>query len=135
MRISCSPDGGPKKGGRIFAPAFFAAKTYFPRETKQAIPFRYRLFGGGKRYIPARSAGASRCEKNKRGMPNGFYLRRSRELPRIRHFCNYLLPTKKATPERVSLFWWWEEVDSNYRSRRRQIYSLIHLAALESSRI
>ena len=31
-------------------------------------------------------------------------------------------------------FCWWEEVDSNYRSRRRQIYSLIHLAALESSR-
>ena len=32
-------------------------------------------------------------------------------------------------------FCWWEEVDSNYRSRRRQIYSLIHLATLESSRI
>ena len=32
-------------------------------------------------------------------------------------------------------FFWWEEVDSNYRSRRRQIYSLIHLATLESSRI
>ena len=31
-------------------------------------------------------------------------------------------------------FFWWEEVDSNYRSRRRQIYSLIHLATLESSR-
>ena len=30
---------------------------------------------------------------------------------------------------------WWEEVDLNHRSRRRQIYSLIHLAALESSRI
>ena len=30
-------------------------------------------------------------------------------------------------------FCWWEEVDSNYRSRRRQIYSLIHLATLESS--
>ena len=30
---------------------------------------------------------------------------------------------------------WWEEVDSNHRSRRRQIYSLIHLAALESSLI
>ena len=30
---------------------------------------------------------------------------------------------------------WWEEVDSNHRSRRRQIYSLIHLAALESSRM
>ena len=30
---------------------------------------------------------------------------------------------------------WWEEVDSNHRSRRRQIYSLIHLAALESVRM
>ena len=28
---------------------------------------------------------------------------------------------------------WWAEVDSNHRSRRRQIYSLIHLAALESA--
>ena len=27
----------------------------------------------------------------------------------------------------------WAEVDSNHRSRRRQIYSLIHLAALESA--
>lgn len=35
----------------------------------------------------------------------------------------------------MGAFWWWEEVDSNYRSRRRQIYSLIHLAALESSHI
>ena len=30
---------------------------------------------------------------------------------------------------------WWAEVDSNHRSRRRQIYSLIHLAALESAHI
>ena len=30
---------------------------------------------------------------------------------------------------------WWTEVDSNHRSRRRQIYSLIHLAALESVRL
>ena len=43
--------------------------------------------------------------------------------------------TQKAMPIKVSPFAWWEEVDSNYRSRRRQIYSLIHLAALESSRI
>ena len=31
--------------------------------------------------------------------------------------------------------YWWEEVDLNHRSRRRQIYSLIHLAALESAHI
>ena len=30
---------------------------------------------------------------------------------------------------------WWAEVDSNHRSRRRQIYSLIHLATLESAHI
>ena len=30
---------------------------------------------------------------------------------------------------------WWAEVDSNHRSRRRQIYSLIHLAALESAHL
>ena len=32
-------------------------------------------------------------------------------------------------------FSWWAEVDSNHRSRRRQIYSLIHLAALESAHL
>ena len=32
-------------------------------------------------------------------------------------------------------FFWWTEVDSNHRSLRRQIYSLIHLAALESVRM
>ena len=46
----------------------------------------------------------------------------------------YLFPPPKKAPVGVP-FRWWEEVDSNYRSRRRQIYSLIHLAALESSRM
>ena len=46
----------------------------------------------------------------------------------------YLFPPPKKAPAWVP-FRWWEEVDSNYRSRRRQIYSLIHLAALESSRM
>ena len=32
-------------------------------------------------------------------------------------------------------FYWWTEVDSNHRSLRRQIYSLIHLAALEPVRL
>ena len=45
------------------------------------------------------------------------------------------LPHTKGDARWVSPFAWWEEVDSNYRSRRRQIYSLIHLAALESSRV
>lgn len=43
--------------------------------------------------------------------------------------------TKKGKNLRFYPFLWWEEVDLNHRSRRRQIYSLIHLAALESSRI
>ena len=43
-----------------------------------------------------------------------------------------LIISKKDT-SRVSFFWW-TEVDSNHRSLRRQIYSLIHLAALESVR-
>ena len=32
-------------------------------------------------------------------------------------------------------FLWWEGVDSNHRSHWRQIYSLFHLAALESAHI
>ena len=36
---------------------------------------------------------------------------------------------------RIKMRFWWAEVDSNHRSRRRQIYSLIHLAALESAHI
>ena len=35
----------------------------------------------------------------------------------------------------IKVVFWWAEVDSNHRSRRRQIYSLIHLATLESARI
>lgn len=35
----------------------------------------------------------------------------------------------------INTRFWWAEVDSNHRSRRRQIYSLIHLAALESAHI
>ena len=35
----------------------------------------------------------------------------------------------------IGVSFWWAEVDSNHRSRRRQIYSLIHLATLESAHI
>ena len=45
---------------------------------------------------------------------------------------NITFTTRKKTPVKVSF--WWTEVDSNHRSLRRQIYSLIHLAALESVR-
>ena len=41
--------------------------------------------------------------------------------------------TAKRAPFFKVLFLWWEEVDSNHRSRRRQIYSLMHLATLQSA--
>ena len=43
----------------------------------------------------------------------------------------YRLATTKKTPIRVS-FSWWTEVDSDHRSQRRQIYSLLPLATRES---
>ena len=33
------------------------------------------------------------------------------------------------------IYCWWEVVDSNHRSRRRQIYSLMHLATLQTAHI
>ena len=42
---------------------------------------------------------------------------------------------QKKALTKVSAFFWWEEVDSNHRSRRRQIYSLMHLATLQSAQI
>ena len=44
------------------------------------------------------------------------------------------VPHKRDTRMCVS-FMWWEGVDSNHRSRRRQIYSLMHLATLQPARI
>ena len=58
---------------------------------------------------------------------------RSREPPIIPRFERLPKTThKKDIPNGMS-FLWWAEVDSNHRSRRRQIYSLIHLATLESA--
>ncbi len=54
-------------------------------------------------------------------------------------FAKWLLfsnPPLSPIPKKAPLtrcFLWWAEVDSNHRSRRRQIYSLIHLATLESA--
>lgn len=60
------------------------------------------------------------------------------KLPRTNHrhvgFLFTTTATTKKAPKRV-LISWWEEVDSNHRSRRRQIYSLMHLATLQSARI
>ena len=44
------------------------------------------------------------------------------------------VPRKKHWRKSV-LFTWWEGVDSNHRSRRRQIYSLMHLATLQPAHI
>ena len=59
--------------------------------------------------------------------------RSSREPPLIRGTLQHPHTTKKHPY--WDAFLWWAEVDSNHRSRRRQIYSLIHLAALESAHI
>ena len=40
---------------------------------------------------------------------------------------------KEKPPDCSDGFNWWEEVDSNHRSRRQQIYSLPPLATRESS--
>ena len=40
---------------------------------------------------------------------------------------------RKRTGTRTCPFSWWEVVDSNHRSRRRQIYSLMHLATLQTA--
>ena len=53
--------------------------------------------------------------------------------PPYRVSSDYLHTTKQHPTKGAVL--WWAEVDSNHRSRRRQIYSLIHLAALESAHI
>ena len=47
----------------------------------------------------------------------------------------YAFMQRKNAFLRIKMRFWWAEVDSNHRSRRRQIYSLIHLAALESAHI
>ena len=53
--------------------------------------------------------------------------------------CGLLIPPPPAIRKRGARkgtsFAWWEGVDSNHRSRRRQIYSLMHLATLQPARI
>ena len=61
--------------------------------------------------------------------------RSSREPPIIRASLQHHVHNTKRTYRFGMSFLWWAEVDSNHRSRRRQIYSLIHLAALESAHI
>ncbi len=48
-------------------------------------------------------------------------------------FCYYLMSTQQKEQVKTCSFCWWEGVDSNHRSRRRQIYSLFPLAAREPS--
>ena len=47
----------------------------------------------------------------------------------------FLTYKQKKTADKNQQSFWWEKVDSNHRSRRQQIYSLPHLAALEFSHI
>ena len=54
---------------------------------------------------------------------------------RYSFFYYHLLLTQQKGQTQVCPFCWWEEVDSNHRSRRRQIYSLMHLATLQSAHI
>ena len=82
---------------------------------------------------PPRQSGAAREEQG-RVEQNFFSVPLARTTERRQTSITSSRNTKGDAPMGIA-FWWWEEVDSNYRSRRRQIYSLIHLAALESSRI
>ena len=74
-------------------------------------------------------------EKNIRIVPNG--------CPKWAFFASfwvifyrfYAFMQQKTALLWIKMRFWWAEVDSNHRSRRRQIYSLIHLAALESAHI
>ena len=82
---------------------------------------------------PPRQSGAAREEQG-RVEQNFFSVPLARTAERRQTSITSSRNTKGDAPMGIA-FWWWEEVDSNYRSRRRQIYSLIHLAALESSRM
>ena len=82
---------------------------------------------------PPRQSGAAREEQG-RIEQNFFSVPLARTTERRQTSITSSRNTKGDAPMGIA-FWWWEEVDSNYRSRRRQIYSLIHLAALESSRM
>ena len=116
--------------------AFFNYLFPPPKKAPAWVPFACgkkspRIERGEGRYSRfARERRGARGEGSSRQIAS---LRRSPELPNVGASQLPLPTAKKGT--RMGAFWWWEEVDSNYRSRRRQIYSLIHLAALESSRI
>ena len=126
-----------------FAPLPFTFRTKKPgaRRRRWGEPLYVRLVvNGGYSRSPRIERGEgrySRFARERRGARGEgssrqiASLRRSPELPNV-GASQLPLPTAKKDT-RMGAFWWWEEVDSNYRSRRRQIYSLIHLAALESS--
>ena len=107
--------------------------------TKRRCPDGYRLLVVGRVHIAEtpegspRQSGAAREEQG-RVEQNFFPVPLARTAERRQTSITSSRNTKGDAPMGIA-FWWWEEVDSNYRSRRRQIYSLIHLAALESSRM
>ena len=101
-------------------------RTYTKRTYRRVCPFC-----GGQRWVLA-CARASSHRQDYRLHFCCFYGCSSREPPRTRRFFCNTPPTTKEHPDWDALLWW-AEVDSNHRSRRRQIYSLIHLATLESA--
>ena len=146
VHIAETPEGSPRQSGAAREEQGRVEQNFFPvplartaerrqtsitssRNTKGDAPMGI-AFWWWEGYIlpkplkgPPRQSGAAREEQ-------GLARTTERRQTSITSSRN----TKGDAPMGIA-FWWWEEVDSNYRSRRRQIYSLIHLAALESSRM
>ena len=125
--------GGPEKPSRMPAQGQRGS-----RSAPQRHPCGSRLVVGRVHIAetpegPPRQSGAAREEQG-RVEQNFFSVPLARTTERRQTSITSSRNTKGDAPMGIA-FWWWEEVDSNYRSRRRQIYSLIHLAALESSRM
>ena len=113
-KIGClRPLPGAKKGTRSGAFTVVGRGT-FCRNPASGVPSARRRIADKPSFLPEK-------------------LRRNARTNYRKSVVRALFPQRKRRYLLVSPFAWWEEVDSNYRSRRRQIYSLIHLAALESS--
>ena len=156
VHIAETPEGSPRQSGAAREEQGRVEQNFFPvplartaerrqtsitssRNTKGDAPMGI-AFWWWEGYIlpkplkgPPRQSGAAREEQG-RIEQNFFSVPLARTTERRQTSITSSRNTKGDAPMGIA-FWWWEEVDSNYRSRRRQIYSLIHLAALESSRM